>query len=613
MKKLFTIVLVMLIGLQAWSTDRVIPSKDIRQKAVKIKHQRPIKDLGNPYGVLENPGLKSIVAYPEADLGVTQYDLQTNSTLGNRFYMYPEGQMVFVWTIGMTPTNYPDRGTAYNYWDGTSWQPAPIGRIESTRTGWPSYAPVGTTGEAVIAHRATDLLFSKRESRFSGTWVQTPIAGPTGTEPAWPRMISSGTDNQYLHYLVNSYTEYNGQGMALLYSRSSDGGQSWEVQNAIIDELGPDYYYEIGADAYVMASRGETVAYLVGSPWMDLVLMKSNDNGQTWQKTIIWQHPYPFYDFTYVTDTFYCVDNSIALTLDKDNMAHVAFGINKVQGNSDGTYNLYPGVDGIGYWNESRPTFSDNKMALCPYGFEGSEMIDNYNLIGWSQDVNGNGQLDITLDIMFYRSIGLSTMPSIYVDDQDNVYVAYASTTESYDNGTNNFKHIWMRVASNKGELWSGTFTDIMGDISHIFDEGIWPHLGQLSDNNVYLIYNVDPHPGLSVDGDHDPVDNRQLCVTIPKDQLGVGTNDIELTSISKPFPNPATDKIFLSISPKEPVNISIEITNLAGQVLKRFDYGNKTVGTHLLSINTSSLNSGYYLLTIYSGAEKLTYPVFIR
>lgn len=38
MKKLFTIVLVMLIGLQAWSTDRVIPSKDIRQKAVKIKH-----------------------------------------------------------------------------------------------------------------------------------------------------------------------------------------------------------------------------------------------------------------------------------------------------------------------------------------------------------------------------------------------------------------------------------------------------------------------------------------------------------------------------------------------------------------------------------------------
>jgi len=152
MKKLFTITFILLIGLQAWSTARVIPSKEIRQKSVKIKHQRPIKNIDNIYGMLENPGLKSIVAYPEADLGVTQYDLQTNSTLGNRFYMYPEGQMVHVWTIGMTPTSYPDRGTGYNYWDGTSWQPAPTSRIESSRTGWPGYAPAGANGEAVIAH-----------------------------------------------------------------------------------------------------------------------------------------------------------------------------------------------------------------------------------------------------------------------------------------------------------------------------------------------------------------------------------------------------------------------------------------------------------------------------
>ncbi|HOE58384.1 MAG TPA: T9SS type A sorting domain-containing protein [Bacteroidales bacterium] len=613
MKKLFTITFILLIGLQAWSTARVIPSKEIRQKSVKIKHQRPIKNIDNIYGMLENPGLKSIVAYPEADLGVTQYDLQTNSTLGNRFYMYPEGQMVHVWTIGMTPTSYPDRGTGYNYWDGTSWQPAPTSRIESSRTGWPGYAPAGANGEAVIAHRSSDLLFSYRENRFSGSWIQTPIAGPTGTEPAWPRMIASGPDNQYLHYIVNSYTEYNGQGMALLYSRSLDGGQTWEIQNAIIEELGPEYYYEIGADAYVMASRGETVAYLIGRPWMDLVLMKSNNNGETWHKTVIWQHPYPFYDFTYVTDTFYCVDNSIALTIDKDYMVHVAFGINKVQGNSDGTYYLYPYVDGIGYWNESRPPFSDNKMALCPYGFEGSEMIENYNLIGWSQDLNGNGQLDFQSDLLYYRSIGLSTMPSIYVDDQDNVYVAYASTTEGYDNGTNNFKHIWMRVASNKGELWSGKFIDIMSDISHIFDEGIWPQLGQLSDDNVYLVYNVDPHPGLALDGDHDPVDNHQLFVSIPKNQLGVGIHDIELTNISKPYPNPASDKVFVSVDQKAAANVSVELTNLAGQIVKRCDYGNKTAGTHLLSINTSSLKSGYYLLTVYSGTQTVTYPVLIQ
>ncbi|MEZ5197856.1 MAG: hypothetical protein R2764_16160 [Bacteroidales bacterium] len=59
---------------------------------------------------------------------------------------------------------------------------------------------------------------------------------------------------------------------------------------------------------------------------------------------------------------------------------HVAFGINRAL--SDGTDLLwFPYVDGIGYWNEDMPTFSNSLNALNPYGEEGTELIEDYNLI----------------------------------------------------------------------------------------------------------------------------------------------------------------------------------------------------------------------------------------
>jgi len=571
-----------------------------------VKDIKPIKEGVSPFGQFTNPGLESVVVFNEIDLGITKYDLMTNATVSNRFFMYPDGYMADVWTMGLTPSSYPDRGTGYNYFNGTNWQSAPTQRIENVRTGWPSYAPAGATGEAVIAHTATDLIFSKRENRFTGDWTFTLMPGPAGSgaEPAWPRMVASGDNFQYLHILSNSYNPYNNQDMALPYSRSSDGGNTWDFQYETFADLGPDYYYSIRADVYPMAARGNTVAFLIGSAWTDLVLMKSTDNGDTWQKTVIWQHPYPFYDFTSETDTFYTVDNSSAIAIDKDGICHVAFGVTKVQGHADGSYTGWFETDGIVYWNETRPVFTNSQMGLCPWGYEGSELIPDYNLVGWTQDVNGNGQIDFTNDLYYYRSYGLSTMPSLHIDDQDNVYLAFATTTEGYDNGVYNYKHIWLRTASNKGETWSGTFTDLMGDITHIFDEGIWPQLGQLSDNNIYLVYNVDPNPGLAVDEEHEPVDNHQLFVVVPKDQLGVGIreNNPAAFTVKGLYPNPATEKTVVGLTLNQPAAVNVSLSSLDGRRIMNLPQGILQTGTHLIDIPLNQLKSGLYLVTIESG-----------
>jgi len=322
------------------------------------------------------------------------------------------------------------------------------------------------------------------------------------------------------------------------------------------------------------------------------------------KKTVIWQHPYPFYDFTSETDTFYTVDNSSAIAIDKDGICHVAFGVTKVQGHADGSYTLWLGTDGIVYWNETRPVFTNSQMGLCPWGYEGSELIPDYNLVGWTQDVNGNGQIDFTNDLYYYRSYGLSTMPSLHIDDQDNVYLAFATTTEGYDNGVYNYKHIWLRTASNKGETWSGTFTDLMGDITHIFDEGIWPQLGQLSDNNIYLVYNVDPNPGLAVDEEHEPVDNHQLFVVVPKDQLGVGIreNNPAAFTVKGLYPNPATEKTVVGLTLNQPAAVNVSLSSLDGRRIMNLPQGILQTGTHLIDIPLNQLKSGLYLVTIESG-----------
>jgi hypothetical protein len=124
------------------------------------------------------PILPLSILNPEEDtIGNTYYDLQTYASCQNRIYVYDDGTIGATWTIGMNPSAFADRGTGYNYFDGTSWQPWPTARIESQRTGWPSYAPFGINGEIIVAHYSgtssgvKGLVFSKRTNKGIGDWA----------------------------------------------------------------------------------------------------------------------------------------------------------------------------------------------------------------------------------------------------------------------------------------------------------------------------------------------------------------------------------------------------------------------------------------------------------
>ena len=101
----------------------------------------------------QSPFKSSSYLDPEEEIiGNSFYDLQSNGACQNRIYYYPDGTIGAVWTFGLDFPGFTDRGTGYNYFDGNTWNDWPEERIESDRTGWPSYAPLGENGEIVFSH-----------------------------------------------------------------------------------------------------------------------------------------------------------------------------------------------------------------------------------------------------------------------------------------------------------------------------------------------------------------------------------------------------------------------------------------------------------------------------
>jgi hypothetical protein len=607
MKKLLLFGMIFSISMAGFTQNRAISTKEQRNHAVKRIH--PVHQPENIVKTPSVPAYKTDFIPEEEVIGNTRYDLQSNVGCQNRFHVYEDGTMGATWTFGLGDPGFTDRGTGYNYFDGTEWGPIPEIRIESIRTGWPSYAPYGENGEIVVSHDFAlgQLLYLIRETKGTGTWMEAVLEGPESQKISWPRAITSGINNEVIQTLVitwpvaNGGTVYQGLDGALLYSRSTDGGATWDPENVVLDGLDAGSYAGFSADQYEWAaSKNDNIAFLVGDSWQDFILMKSNDGGDNWTKTVIWEHPYPFWTTGTPTDTFYCVDGAHHLAFDSEGMVHVVFGINRAVADAAGSY-WFPLVDGLGYWNENRPTFSNNLDALCPYSdCDYSELIEDYSLIGWSQDINNNGTWDIIGEVGTYY-IGVSSMPQIIVDDNDQIYVAYASVTETYDNDIQDYRHLWARYSPN-GDFW-GPFVDLTADLIHIFDECVFPSIASNSDDSFYLIYQTDIEPGLAVRGDEDPyTDNNIRYMKVDKDEPYVGLkNNLSLNDfdVLQNYPNPASGITTIKVNIRKDTELTLEMTNMMGQKVMTTDAGNVKPGMNSIVLDVSELPAGVYFYTI--------------
>ncbi|MCD4694947.1 MAG: glycoside hydrolase, partial [Bacteroidales bacterium] len=591
MKKILLFVLAISFGLYTIAQNRAVTPKAIRDVAVKTK--KPIKDVGDTCGEYV-PGVKSKSLLADTDIGNTWYDLQTNVSMQNRLYLYDDGTFGAAWTFG--PEGSPGgngRGTGYNYFDGNDWGPLPTISVEdTTKTGWPSYTPYGENGELFVCHHmAYGLLFGIRETKGTGAWEGNLQFGPVGAiDISWPRGITTGIDNNIIHFISVTYDNpIFGQTESLLYSRSSDGGDTWEIENHFFEELGPDYYTNLGGDIYEFAEPKEgLLTFLVGDNWTDLILMKSMDDGDTWDETIIWECPYPLNSGT-PTDTFYCPDGSHHLAIDNSGLTHVVFGITRSYADDAGGHFYFPGVDGIIYWNENMPAFSNNLNALSPYGDPGTELIEDYNLIGWSQDVNGNGELDIFWNDIEPYNTGLSSMPQLIIDNLNRLFLIYSSVTETYDNGTSNYRHLWVRASPDCGTTW-GSFYDMNSGLIYMFDECVYPSAAPNSVDSVYFIYQADNNPGTTTTSADE---NYIRMMSVSKtDVLGVKKNKQVVfdDNVSQNYPNPFIGTSTVYVNLDESAELSLEVHNIMGQLVYELPAKKYNAGKQEFIINGTNL-----------------------
>ena len=616
MKKLLLFSLIICFGMVGVSQNNSTVKNEMR--LVKFDDAA---NFNNPVSTYKST---TALGPTETLIGITWYDLLGNfHATANRFWRFDDGTMAAVWIFGIEASAFPDRGTGYNYYNGTEWGPVPTVRVEDRRCGWPNITAWGPDGEVGIAHNGIEgLEMIQRETKGTGDWTQTNFLGPPGAEDAltWPRMICSGENNEWTHTFSNTNGEYMGQSRTIVYSRSEDGGDTWNPHNIVVPGMGADDYLEITQDKCVFASRGNTVCILYVDAYSDLFYMRSDDNGDTWEKQIVWEHPIPFYSSSMPLDSCFIPDFSGDMTIDYQGHAHVVFGITRYINDEGGEDFLDTDQknDGIGYWNDMMEPFSNDLDALAPpvYGFANSEMIEDYTFVGWMQDVDGDGV--VTLEgILPLRSYGMSTMPTISVDEQGQRFVIYSANTETYvyTGGPDpiNYKRIWARAFANTE--W-GEFLDVTGDISHIFDDCVYPMLGKSSDANIHYMYQADISPGNAIDGDQDYGENKWIYGMLPKSDLITGIREKELideSHVSQNFPNPFSIVSTVNVRLEEAANLSLLVTNMTGQKVIEMNKGQVAAGNHTFIIDASNLQSGIYFYTVTAGTSQVTRKMIVE
>jgi hypothetical protein len=632
MKRTLLFIMAMAIGLAAFPQTKqgVIPAhlKNISAtKSLRSAVDESLNLIANPNPYTAAPKQKAV---NETLIGMSRYDLQTNQSVQNRCYLHSDNTIGAVYTYGQTDPGFADRGTGYNYFDGTAWGAQPTARIETAKCGWPSYAPLGTAGEVVVTHNGnTGLIVATRATKGSGAWTESVLVGPatTGSTTAllWPRTMTVGNT---IHIIActdqaptGSTYYYQGLALALVYYRSTDGGVTF-TGPAILPGMDSASVVGtnnkgFGGDSYAWAApKGDTIAFIVGDSWSDLFVMKSFDGGDNWTKVPVFNFPEITAAPTPIISTN---DGSLAVAIDNAGKAHVVFGKMRVSDDdfSDDQTSYYPYTDGVIYWNENKPVLDTTVLADDNY------LFNNGMLIGYMADWDGSDTVDFPAVSSGQWPFGnyylsLSSMPQINVDG-NNIYVTFSSCREDKiligaTPNTQLYRHLFAMQSTDLGATWYD-FIDLTDNLIHDYDECIFGSLSYTMDNYLHIVYQADDEPGLAVRGDTDPYnDNRIYYLRVPKADLvaGVAENPSNFSNCSV-YPNPASENATIEIMLNGSAQVSLSVTNILGEVVMNNAYGHLAAGKHLLNVNLTSLNTGLYFFTVQAGENRITNKVLVK
>jgi hypothetical protein len=584
------------------------------------------------------PLASKVVVYEglvETTIGTSFYDLQTNQSVQNRFVDMGSGTIAAMWTMSQQDnTVWSDRGTGYNYFDGSDWGSQPQDRIESVRTGWPGLIKLANGTEAFLSHIFTDPagnnVFGTRSTSGSGNWDLGTVMSSGGSSLAlsWIRMAAGGADGNSIHIIGHKkfpdlVVGTNNPGY-LSYSRSTDGGQTWDIHDSILPEIDSSYYKPFGGDGYYMTAKGNTIAIVLGGNDRDVVLMKSTDNGSTWTKSIIWSFPIDKFDSnihlvdstTYEDGRINIADGSFSLSIDDNDEVHAFMGNYYMSNNElNESTEWYPITDGLFHWTED-------------YGYADTlNAHQAFDTIAYSLDSLLLPTAGNATDYIAPYFQSLSSYPHSTIDANGDIYVTYSGIVNGlYDAqiGAGEefervFRHQFVVRSQDGGSTWSEP-KDLMADVvdeesGDVFFEGMYGNI-LVQDGTMYVLYQRDEIPGINLvpadDNPHNVTENQIIVVQVDvADWNVIGLNEFDPFISTSLYPNPASNTVHVNVELSEAQHASIAVVNTLGQqvIYKKFD----AEMSNLITLNTSKLKSGIYLVRIQSGNSIKTEKLIIR
>jgi hypothetical protein len=613
-------------------------------KAVNNKVTMSGEEVLSHLMVNPNPTTSSnakLASANEVVIGTTTYDLQSNAAVQNRIVHHDDGTISAGWTTSQQlNASWSDRGTGYNFFDGTNWGANPTTRLESSRGGWPSILAMGSGKEASITHNTDNshINMTYRSTTGTGSWSEQNISSLNDSTGIyrymiWNRSAVGGLNKETIHMVAltaptgNGGTTYNGLDGALLYYRSLDEGLTWDIQDMQLPGMDTSMFTGMSGDVYTVTAQGETVVVGYFNDWGDSFIVKSIDNGTTWEKTTFLDFPVDKYamddgldldgDGTY--DQVYSTDNYGAIVLDATGEAHVFYGIMMYLDDdlTDASSSWFPGINGIGYWNESMG--EDVTPATVHAGDTSlwySDMM-NDNWIVQAPDLNGDGIVDGVDSTggyaLYYAS--RASMPNAGISANGEIYLSFSGYTETADNGSQVFRHLYITKSSDGGSTWK-TPVDVTPNVSWIgMKECVFGSMVPTVDDKIRIVFQMDNEPGLIVRGDEDLVDFNDI-VYIEIDTVGlfgtsVSVNDIKNTTQFTVYPNPANDYTSIAISLDKTEKVILTIVDLLGKEISKEEKVFYS-GTTTEMLDVSNFQNGVYFINLQVGNKITTQKLVI-
>ena len=650
MKKVLLLSLGLVMGFSAFAQNRV--AKEAATGKATVSKVAAGNDIYTG-SVLENSAksASSVVVnrYTNFEEGVameTYYDLQSNGYVSNRMYQKANGDVAVVTTMSREQNlTASDRGTGYNFIAGGNMSnlgDIPEVREEANatgadvRTGWPSIAPYGAEGEILVNH-SSGLNYWIREKAGQGQWDGPySIPNPEGLEYpfslSWPRVATSGPNNEVIHVVCASQHSISSEEMvnAQFYCRSTDG-QNWEVAYSPLVET--DEHLNIySADDYSIATNGDVVAICYTAVFYGHALvMKSTDNGQTWERIVVWENPY-IGDWETDENTITPEETPAqtpvhsTVAVGPDGTVHVAFSVATYAHTELGnTFSYYYGrtADGIAYWNDTKAALTNLRLWEDDPENEGYVLhsMDSVNFCGWlpfySNIADFNNDAVYKNDDYIYQFYGsCSGFPALSVDPEGNLALAYSTPDterELFDN-TAYYRSTVMSYKAANEEGWHVAVEHVFDDFMHMVDESMFVNAAPsvTRQGEFWFSYVADNVPGLawgSGASQSSPENNQCYVFKISSEFIPVGTEEIIARDVVyNVYPNPASEYIFVSSSMD--ADATVTFTNLAGQTVKVVNT-NLTTGDNSVSIN--DLNSGVYFCTVSANGYSHTTKVVVK